>query len=59
METYKLEKSLLTDAEFENMNWHDSFIYALTLGEKNELVFDIDYIFQWINPTKERNYFNF
>ena len=59
METYKLEKSLLTDVDFDNMNWHDSFIYALTLGEKNELIFNIDYIFQWIHPTKESNYFNF
>jgi len=59
METYKLDKSLLTDVDFDNMNWHDSFIYALTLGKKNELIFDIDYIFQWINPTRERNYFNF
>ncbi len=58
-ETYRLDKSLLTEVDFDNMGWHDSFIYALSLGERNELTFDIDYIFKWINPSGERKFFRF
>jgi hypothetical protein len=58
-ETYKPDKSLWTEVDFDNMNWHDSFIYALSLGERNELTFDIDYIFKWINPSGERKNFKY
>ena len=58
-ENYALEKSLLTENDFEKMNWHDCHIYACYLKEKFELVFDIDYIFNWVPPTSQNNYYKF
>jgi len=59
VEEYKLDKSILTEFDFDTMDWHDSVIYALSLGKKNELVFDIDYIFQWVDPIGERENYKF
>ena len=58
-EAFRLDKSLWTEIDFDKMSWHDCFIYALSLGEKNKLLFDIDYIFQWVDPGGERNNFRF
>jgi hypothetical protein len=57
---YKLEKWLWTECDFEIMGWHDSHVYAIAfLPEKFEIVFDIDYIFQWVNPLEDEQYFSF
>jgi hypothetical protein len=60
VDTYKLEKSIWTESDFEIMGWHDSRIYATAFSpEKCEIIFDIDYIFQWIHPKQDENYFSF
>jgi hypothetical protein len=56
---YNIEKSLWTDSDFETMNWHDSIIYGLFLGENYELNLDVDYIFHWINPIEENENYKF
>ena len=54
---YKLEKQVWTDADFEQMGWHDSNIYKIRLTEDLEL--DIDYILQWNKPDLEGLPFTF
>ncbi|MGH9908736.1 MAG: hypothetical protein ACRD8U_24520 [Pyrinomonadaceae bacterium] len=59
-ETYELEKWLWTEADFEQMGWHDVRIHAVAfLPEAYELALDIDYIFEWINPAPDKTYFKF
>ena len=59
-EQYPLEKWLWTESDFEVMEWHDSRIYALAFApEKSEIIFDIDYIFQWIPPKDGQTSFSF
>ena len=55
--TYQLEKRIWTDKDFENMGWHDSYIYKVRLTEDLEL--DIDYILQWNKPDLEGLPFTF
>ncbi|WP_229238958.1 hypothetical protein [Emticicia sp. C21] len=55
--TYKLEKAIWTEADFERMGWHDCYIYKIRVAEDLEL--DIDYIFQWIKPEVEGLPFTF
>lgn len=57
---YRLEKSLWTEADFDQMGWHDNKIHALAfMEEKQELLFDLDYIFQWVDPQEGENHFSF
>lgn len=43
-------KTIWTESDFDVMGWHDSKIYSIQWNEENfELIFDIDYIFEWIN----------
>jgi hypothetical protein len=56
-ETFKLDKAIWTENDYEQMGWHDCSIYGLTflpIDEKGttHLVFDIDYIFKWVEPPK-------
>jgi hypothetical protein len=61
---YIIEKSIWTQNDYEKMGWHDCNIYGFAI-EKNEdgftanLIFDIDYIFEWINPIAPEQYFSF
>lgn len=53
---YQLVKSKWTEADFETMGWHDAMIYAFAFVTANpegqtDLFIDIDYIFEWIQPT--------
>jgi hypothetical protein len=49
-----------TENDFENMSWHDCKIHAMALGvNENEIIFDIDFIVEWITPSKEGNQYNF
>jgi hypothetical protein len=62
VEKYKLEKWIWTEADFEKMGWHDVQIHAFAFMPKTfELVFDIDYILQWVQPDTKKNetYFKF
>ncbi|WP_290792324.1 hypothetical protein [Flavihumibacter sp. UBA7668] len=45
---YKLDKRIFTEIDFDNMQWHDNPIHAITFGDNFELLLDIDYIFEWI-----------
>ena len=44
--------SRLTDSDFGQMDWHDATVHSFViLPEQWEIAFDIDYIFEWIQPT--------
>lgn len=64
MEKIEIGKSIWTEADFEQMGWHDCTIYGMALKEEddvlsNELYFDIDYIFKWIHPEQGESSFSF
>jgi hypothetical protein len=51
-DNYSLEKSIWTEADFDQMGWHDATIYGIAfLNDTFELAFDIDYIFEWVRPV--------
>lgn len=54
---YTLEKSIWTEADFENLNWHDVTIYEMAMTGDLEL--DIDYIFKWNEPEVKGFMFTF
>ena len=54
---YKLDKYVWTDADLEQMGWHDCNIYKIRLTE--DLEFDIDYILKWNEPDLEGLPFTF
>ena len=56
LEDYQLDKWIWTDADFEILGWHDSLIYAFKIDQ--DLYFDIDYIFKWVQPNQD-NWFSF
>jgi hypothetical protein len=57
---YKVEKWIWTEADFDEMGWHDSQIHAIAFSPEDfELIFDIDYIFAWIDPEPNETYFRF
>ena len=60
IEPYEVEKWIWTDADFEQMGWHDSWVYAFAfLPESFEFALDIDYIFRWVHPAPGETYFKF
>ncbi|HCO67544.1 MAG TPA: hypothetical protein DIT04_07300 [Dysgonomonas sp.] len=64
MEQYILEKSIWTQEDFEVMGWHDANIYGMIIEKGKEpwqgnLIFDIDYIFEWVHPVPPQKYFSF
>jgi len=59
-EKYVLRKSVWTEADFDNMGWHDVVIHGISFNPSQyELLFDIDYIFAWVNPGPPSEYFSF
>ena len=52
---YKLEKEIWTEADFENMDWNDNTIHAFAYTKTGELLLDIDYIFEWVEPKEEKD----
>jgi hypothetical protein len=63
-DTFILDKSIWTQDDYAQMGWHDGSIYGLTFLPIDEngtthLVFDIDYIFKWVNPQKSGQPFSF
>lgn len=54
---YILEKDIWTEADFDQMGWHDSTIYKMVLS--GDLALDIDYIFKWNQPEVEGLIFTF
>ena len=60
VESYELEKAVWTNDDFDVMGWHDATIWAMAVvSEQFELLFDVDYILQWVNPLPPSSYFNF
>jgi hypothetical protein len=57
---YKLEKAVWTEADFDQMGWHDVVIHGIAFdAAKYELLLDIDYIFAWVDPEPSSKYFSF
>ncbi|MGY2131147.1 hypothetical protein ACW9KT_02885 [Hymenobacter sp. HD11105] len=54
--SYQLEKWIWTEADFEQMGWHDARIYAVQFGKS--ISFDLDYIFEWVRDGKD-DFFSF
>jgi hypothetical protein len=50
-----MTKWMWTEADFEQLNWHDCKIHAMAfVAEENfqhEFVLDVDYIFEWVCET--------
>ncbi|MDJ1466761.1 hypothetical protein QNI19_36295 [Cytophagaceae bacterium DM2B3-1] len=55
--TYKLEKYIWTDKDYEQMGWHDSTLYKIRVTQDLEL--DIDYILKWNPPDLDGLSFTF
>ena len=53
---YRLEKWVWTEADFDQIGWHDATIYAVQFGK--DISFDIDYIFEWVQADKD-DFFSF
>jgi hypothetical protein len=52
-EKYELEKWVWSEADFEEMVWHDARIHAIAfLPDSFEFVLDIDYILRWVQPAE-------
>jgi len=63
-EGFQLEKKIWTDADFPIMGWHDAPAYGMLFQSdvsalSNQLLFDLDYILQWIDPTPPDKNFSF
>ncbi|WP_439699118.1 hypothetical protein ACFGVS_14355 [Mucilaginibacter sp. AW1-7] len=56
---YQLEKYLFTDADFDTMNWHDCHVHSFCFNDDDELLLDIDYMFEWVQPKKGSKYYKF
>lgn len=54
---YEPDKYLWTDADFDEMGWHDNKVHQINLSTDLEL--DIDYIFKWNEPDMEGLPFTF
>jgi hypothetical protein len=61
-----LTKATWTDADFEDMGWHDCRIHAVSIGEYDDdtlpparMLLDLDYIVQWVDPVPFRQKFTF
>lgn len=58
MKTTKAKtKKKWTDADFEKMIWHDNYIHGFYVDAENtQLIFDIDYIFEWLESDNKFNF---
>ncbi|WP_406861815.1 hypothetical protein ABZO31_15545 [Streptomyces sp. HUAS MG47] len=58
-----LSKSTWSDADFEDMGWHDVTIHGLSVQPPNDvlprLLFDLDYIVRWVHPVAPATHFSF
>ena len=57
---YALEKWVWTEADFDQMGWHDVRVHAIAaITERFEILFDIDYILQWVAPVPPSAHYTF
>lgn len=57
-----LTKSVWSDADFEDMGWHDATIYGIAVHTDDtlsRLLLDLDYIVGWVHPVPPEKYFSF
>ncbi|WP_116108161.1 hypothetical protein [Lewinella sp. IMCC34191] len=54
---YRLEKFTWNQDDFDQMGWHDVPIYAMSF--EDDVKFDLDYIFEWVEPKKPETSFKF
>ncbi|MGO9507692.1 MAG: hypothetical protein ACLPXZ_10225 [Mycobacterium sp.] len=58
-----LAKTVWTDADFDQMSWHDCAVHALAVEPAppypGRLLVDLDYIVEWVCPTAPSNAFAF
>jgi hypothetical protein len=47
-----LSQQIFTTEDFDNMGWHDCRIHAISFGKDFKMLFDIDYIFKWVQTGK-------
>ena len=52
---------IYTDSDYNLMGWHDCTIYGLSLPkpDEHELILDLDYVFEWIDPSPPSKYYSF
>ena len=49
-----------TDANFDEMNWHDCPIYAMFIDYRSaDFVIDADYIYEWLRPSQQGKPFSY
>src|SRR5262245_9689225 len=58
MNEYAPEKWIWTDADFDQMGWHDVVIHSLAF-DAYTLSLDIDYMFRWVDPAPGETYYRF
>ena len=59
-EPFELKKSIWTEADFDEMGWHDVHIHALAFQPDSfELYLDIDYMFAWVDPEPPDTHYTF
>lgn len=60
MESFVLDKAVWTETDFNQMGWHDTTLWSMFTNPDNfECVFDLDYIFKWIDPEENEKYYKF
>jgi len=60
MQSYSLEKRIWSDADFEEMGWHDATLWSMVANpETFEFLLDLDYIFKWVDPEPGETYYKF
>jgi hypothetical protein len=51
------ERRVWTEADFEWMGWHDCAVHAIAFRpERFELLLDLDYILEWVEPAGGGSY---
>lgn len=50
-----------TEKDFESLSWHDSHVHGFSIvqgddGCTGQLVFDLDFIVQWIKPDSDKHF---
>lgn len=59
-ENFTPSKWVFTNADFESMSWHDNALRGIAIPSgDDELAFDLDYIFKWIEPKVEDGFYQF
>ena len=53
---YNLEKTMWSENDFNEMNWHDNKIHAMSFQDEFKFLLDIDYIFKWQLKSNKKKY---